>query len=105
MPEIINLLSSDPPTPPKPQPPKSRQPAELPSRRPSHQLNPISSDPFDTSLFDYEDVFDKPAKKRRVSDQDTSSCDKAPRQTNFELRHLRRSLGSRSPMMILTCRQ
>ncbi|KGO45249.1 hypothetical protein PEX1_015510 [Penicillium expansum] len=73
MPEIINLLSSDPPTPPKPQPPKSRQPAELPSRRPSHQLNPISSDPFDTSLFDYEDVFDKPAKKRRVSDQDTSS--------------------------------
>ncbi|CAI7674979.1 unnamed protein product [Penicillium palitans] len=73
MPEIIDLLSSDPPTPPKPQPPKPRQPAELPSRRPSHQLNPISSDPFDTSLFDYEDVFDKPAKKRRVSDQDTSS--------------------------------
>ncbi|KGO74392.1 hypothetical protein PITC_019250 [Penicillium italicum] len=73
MPEIIDLLSSDPPTPPKPQPTKPRQPAELPSRRPSHQLNPISSDPFDTSLFDYEDVFDKPAKKRRVSDQDTSS--------------------------------
>lgn len=73
MPEIINLLSSDPPTSPKPQPPKPRQPAELPSRRPSHQLNSISSDPFDTSLFDYEDVFDKPAKKRRVSDQDISS--------------------------------
>ncbi|KUM57614.1 hypothetical protein ACN42_g9566 [Penicillium freii] len=73
MPEIIDLISSDPPTPAKPQPPKPRQPAELPSRRPSHQLNPISSDPFDTSLFDYEDVFDKPAKKRRVSDQDTSS--------------------------------
>lgn len=73
MPEVINLLSSDPPTPAKSQPPKPRQPAELPSRRPSHQLNPISSDPFDTSLFDYEDVFDKPAKKRRVSDQDTSS--------------------------------
>ncbi|CAI7584866.1 unnamed protein product [Penicillium glandicola] len=72
MPEIINLISSDPPTPPKPQP-KPRQPAELPSRRPSHQLNPISSDPFDTSLFDYEDVFDKPAKKRRVSDEGTSS--------------------------------
>lgn len=73
MPEIIDLLSSDPPTPPKPQPLKLQQPAELPSRRPAHQLNPISSDPFDTSLFDYEDVFDKPAKKRRVSDQDTSS--------------------------------
>lgn len=77
MPEVINLLSSDPPTPAKPQPPKPRQPAELPSRRPSHQLNPISSDPFNTSLFDYEDVFDKPTKKRRVSDQDTSS----PRQS------------------------
>ncbi|KAJ5177791.1 uncharacterized protein N7500_000490 [Penicillium coprophilum] len=73
MPEIINLLSSDPPTPPKPQAPKPQQPAELPSRRPSHQLNPISSDLFDTSLFDFEDVFDKPAKKRRVSDEDTSS--------------------------------
>ncbi|KAJ5952103.1 uncharacterized protein N7479_010516 [Penicillium vulpinum] len=73
MPEIINLLSSDPPTPPKHQPPKPRQPAEPPSRRPSHQLNAISSDPFDTSLFDLEDVFDKPAKKRRVSDEDTSS--------------------------------
>ncbi|KAJ5817635.1 hypothetical protein N7447_007643 [Penicillium robsamsonii] len=73
MPEIIDLLSSDPPTAPKPQPPKLRQPAQLPSRGPPHQLNPISSDPFDTSLFDYEDIFDKPAKKRRVSDEDTSS--------------------------------
>ncbi|KXG47345.1 uncharacterized protein PGRI_012150 [Penicillium griseofulvum] len=72
MPEIIDLLSSDPPIPPKPQPPKPQQPAELPSRGPSHQLIPISSDPFDTSIFDYDDVFDKPAKKRRVSDEDTS---------------------------------
>ncbi|CAG8085637.1 hypothetical protein PENNAL_c0034G10864 [Penicillium nalgiovense] len=73
MPEIIDLISSDPPTSPKAQPPKLQQPAELPSRRPPHQLNTISSDPFDTSLFDYEDVFDKPAKKRRVSDEETSS--------------------------------
>ena len=74
MPEVIDLLSSDPPIPPKPQP---QQQAELPSRLASHQLNPISSDPFDTSLFDYEDIFDKPAKKRRVSDQDTSSVRKS----------------------------
>ncbi|KAJ5496692.1 hypothetical protein N7463_008679 [Penicillium fimorum] len=77
MPEIIDLISSDPPTQPKPQPPKLRQSAQLPSRGPSHQLNPISSDPFDTSLFDYEDIFDKPAKKRRVSDEDTSSLRKS----------------------------
>ena len=66
MPDIIDLISSDPPVPPKPQPPKVTQPAELPSRRPSH--NPISSDPFDTSLFDYD--FDKPAKRRRVSNEE-----------------------------------
>ncbi|EKV10628.1 hypothetical protein PDIG_24550 [Penicillium digitatum PHI26] len=72
MPEIIDLLSSDPPTSPKPQASKLQQPVELPSRRPSHQLNLISSDPFDTSLFDFEEVFDIPAKKRRLSDQNTS---------------------------------
>jgi crossover junction endonuclease EME1 len=72
MPETIDLLSSDPPVPP-PQPPKSQQPAGLPSRRPSHHLNPISSDSVDTSLFNYDDIFDKPTKKRRVSDQGTSS--------------------------------
>ncbi|CAG8909132.1 unnamed protein product [Penicillium egyptiacum] len=73
MPEVIDLLSSDPSTPKQAQVPILRQPAELPSRHPSHRLNTISSDPFDTSIFDYEDVFDKPAKKRRMSEEDTSS--------------------------------
>jgi crossover junction endonuclease EME1 len=67
MPEYINLLSSDPPEPPKR--PQLQQPSELPSRRPSHQLNLISSDPFDSSLFNYDIGFDKPAKKRRVSEE------------------------------------
>jgi crossover junction endonuclease EME1 len=72
MPEYIDLISSDPPDSTKrPQP---QQSGELPSRRPSYQLNPISSDPFDSSLFNYDDVvFDKPAKKRRVSEEATSS--------------------------------
>ncbi|KAJ5782445.1 hypothetical protein N7457_004219 [Penicillium paradoxum] len=77
MPEIIDLISSDPPVPSKPQPPKSNPPAELPSRRPSHNLNPISSDSFDTSLLNYDEIFDQPAKKRRVSDRDTSSLRKS----------------------------
>ena len=72
MPEYIDLLSSDPPDPPKLPPPQ--QSLELPSRRPSHQLKPISSDPFDSSLFNYDDVvFDKPAKKRRISEEAISS--------------------------------
>jgi crossover junction endonuclease EME1 len=65
MPDFIDLISSDPPILPKPQL-KVPQPTELPSRRPSH--NPISSDLFDTSLFDYD--FDKPAKRRRVSEEE-----------------------------------
>ncbi|KAJ5457859.1 hypothetical protein N7475_009247 [Penicillium sp. IBT 31633x] len=73
MPEIIDLLSSDPPVPTKPQSSKLRQPAELPSRGLSHHLNPISSDSFDTSVFAYDDIFDKPIKKRKVSDHDASS--------------------------------
>jgi crossover junction endonuclease EME1 len=66
MPEFIDLISSDPPVPPKPQL-QAPQPAELPSRRPSYNI-PISSDPFDTSLFDHD--FDKPVKRRRVSEEE-----------------------------------
>ncbi|KAJ5747166.1 uncharacterized protein N7511_008862 [Penicillium nucicola] len=74
MPEYIDLLSSDPPAPPDPkQHAQPQQSVELPSRRPSHQLNPISSDPFDSSLFNYDITFDKPAKKRRVSQEPASS--------------------------------
>ncbi|CAG8307632.1 unnamed protein product [Penicillium salamii] len=64
MPDIIDLISSDPPVPPQPAPKVTKPAARSPW--PTHP-NPVSSDPFDTSLFDYE--FDKPAKKRRLSDQ------------------------------------
>ncbi|KAJ5876009.1 uncharacterized protein N7529_001593 [Penicillium soppii] len=73
MPDFIDLISSDPPVPPSRQP-KLTQP-ELPSRRPSHHPI-ISSDPFDTSLFDYE--LDKPAKRRRVSEEPVSAPQIAP---------------------------
>ncbi|KAJ5121464.1 uncharacterized protein N7515_009425 [Penicillium bovifimosum] len=87
MPEVIDLLSSDdPPVSADRQLPESQKPAELPSRRPLPQLNPISSDSVDASLFDYDDIFDKPAKKRRVSDQGTSS-----------LRHVTTTNAARAP--------
>ncbi|KAJ5563423.1 hypothetical protein N7535_008587 [Penicillium sp. DV-2018c] len=86
MPEVIDLLSSDPPDPAEPHPPESKQPAEVPTRRPVSHLDPISSDSVDTSLFNYDDIFDKPAKKRKVSDQGTSS-----------LRHITTQTAARAP--------
>ncbi|CAG8280318.1 unnamed protein product [Penicillium olsonii] len=64
MPDIIDLISSDPPEPEQPVPQVTEP--ELPSARPTHGIPP-SSDPFETSLFDYD--FDKPAKRRRLSDE------------------------------------
>ncbi|CAI7620499.1 unnamed protein product [Penicillium bialowiezense] len=62
MPDIIDLISSSPPkSPPKVTRPKS---SSAQPTRPS----PIPSDPYDTSLFDHD--LDKPAKRRRVSDEE-----------------------------------
>lgn len=71
MPEVIDLVSSTPP------PPKDR--SQQPSSTTATHLNPpvsaqsnsrlFSSDDFDSSLFAFDDEFDKPAKRRRLSDQ------------------------------------
>lgn len=62
MPDIIDLISSSPP---KSQPKVTRP--ESSSAQPTRP-SPIPSDPYDTSLFDHD--FDKPAKRRRVSDEE-----------------------------------
>lgn len=82
MPDVIDLISSDPPLPDKPQVQQVQQSSKpLPSRPPPH-LGQISSDSIDVSLFANEDFLDKPAKKRRVSHEKrsplrktTSVCD------------------------------
>jgi crossover junction endonuclease EME1 len=69
MPEIIDLISSDPPLPEKPRPQNEWQATRpLPSRGLSN-LGTVSSDSIDVSLFNYDDIFDKPTKKRRVSNE------------------------------------
>ncbi|KAJ5620251.1 hypothetical protein N7510_004235 [Penicillium lagena] len=72
MPDVINLVSSDPPSPKRP-PPQSQQPTnQLPSRHPSHR-EPISSDSIDVSLFDYDDLTSaNPVKKRKVTGENPS---------------------------------
>lgn len=77
MPDVIDLISSDPPLPDKPQlrqVPQSSVP--LPSRPPPH-LGQISSDSIDVSVFANDDFLDKPAKKRRVSHEKRSPLRKA----------------------------
>ncbi|PKX97623.1 uncharacterized protein P174DRAFT_114158 [Aspergillus novofumigatus IBT 16806] len=71
MPEVINLLSSTPP-PPASQP---RQPfvATLPSDPPLSGRPPLLSDDIE-SLFAYDDI-DKPAKRRRISEEVESPRD------------------------------
>ncbi|KAJ5098633.1 hypothetical protein N7532_005634 [Penicillium argentinense] len=71
MPDVIDLISSDPPLPEKLRPQNEHQATrQIPPRGP-HNLTTVSSDSIDVSLFDY-DSFDKPAKKRRVSDEKRS---------------------------------
>ncbi|KAJ5587473.1 uncharacterized protein N7459_003238 [Penicillium hispanicum] len=71
MPDVIDLISSDPPLPERPRPEQTCPPSHQPlSRRPS-RLGLISSDSIDVSLFTYDDL-DKPAKKRRVSTENPS---------------------------------
>ncbi|KAJ5101909.1 hypothetical protein NUU61_004131 [Penicillium alfredii] len=69
MPDVIDLISSDPPIPERPRQQQS-EPRHGPARRPSH-LGLISSDSIDVSLFTYDDL-DKPTKKRRVSNDNPS---------------------------------
>lgn len=77
MPEVIDLISSDPPLPEKPRSRNEQQTTRpLPSRGPS-KLGTVSSDSIDVSLFNYDDVFDKPAKKRRVSNEKRSPLRKS----------------------------
>lgn len=70
--EVVNLISSDPPLPerPRPQnvPAKSRQAGV--GRTANSRL--ISSDSIDISVFNSDDFLDKPAKKRRVSNEKRS---------------------------------
>lgn len=72
MPDVIDLVSSDPPSPKRP-PPQAQQPTnQLPPRRPSHR-EPISSDSIDVSLFDYDDLASaNPVKKRKVTGENPS---------------------------------
>lgn len=72
MPEVINLLSSTPP-PPASQP-RQRFVATLPSDPPlSSAPRPLLSDDIE-SLFAYDDI-DKPAKRRRLSEEVESPRD------------------------------
>jgi len=67
MPDVIDLISSDPPLPyrPRSQPQPVRQPSRpFPTRRPS-------TDSI-VSLFDHDDLSEEPAKKRMRSDEDRS---------------------------------
>ncbi|KAJ5894299.1 hypothetical protein N7495_005990 [Penicillium taxi] len=70
MPEVIDLISSDPPISERDQ---LRQTQLLsrrtPTKPPSNLQEVISSDPIDAPCFTYNDAlqFDQPAKKRRVS--------------------------------------
>ncbi|KAJ6037085.1 hypothetical protein N7540_001364 [Penicillium herquei] len=75
MPDIIDLISSDPPLPESfSERPRNQDalpsPSQIP-RRPSH-LGIFSSDSIDDSLFTYDD-FENPLKKRRVSNENPSS--------------------------------
>ncbi|KAJ5152229.1 hypothetical protein N7492_010524 [Penicillium capsulatum] len=72
MPDVIDLISSDPPLPDKPRPQQAPQPSRSLPSRPSPRLGQISSDSFDVSLFAHDDFLDKPAKKRRVSQEKRS---------------------------------
>ena len=76
MPDVIDLISSDPPLPDNPRLQQQLQPVRqssrtIPTRRPSN-LGLISSDSIDVSLFNHDDIFDEPAKKRRRSDENRS---------------------------------
>ena len=69
MPEVIDLISSDPPLPERPRP----QYVPKPTRQASVGLAANSGpDSIDISGFDSDDFLDKPAKKRRVSDEKRS---------------------------------
>ena len=67
MPDIIDLISSDPPLPERPRPPKAQPSSHSIPQPPSH-LGLFSSDSIDASLFNY-DNFENPLKKRKVSNE------------------------------------
>lgn len=75
MPDVINLISSDPPLPNESRSQPQLQPVRRPSRqipaRPSN-LGLFSSDSLDVSFFNHDDIFDEPAKKRRRSNENPS---------------------------------
>ncbi|KAJ5107209.1 hypothetical protein N7456_003884 [Penicillium angulare] len=66
MPDIIDLISSDPPLPDISHFQNAQTSSHQLPRRPSNS-GLVSSDSIDVSLFTYDD-FEKPLKKRRVSD-------------------------------------
>ncbi|KAJ6119566.1 hypothetical protein N7523_003846 [Penicillium sp. IBT 18751x] len=75
MPDVIDLISSDPPQPNESRSQPQLQPVQRPSRqipaRPSN-LGLFSSDSLDVSFFNHDDIFDEPAKKRRRSNENPS---------------------------------
>lgn len=78
MPDVIDLISSDPPSPEKLQPQPARQAPRPVSSRPAPHLDQVSSDSIDVSVFANDDfLYDNPTKKRRVSHEKRSPLRKA----------------------------
>lgn len=75
MPDIIDLISSDPPLPERPRP-HTAQPSHSIPRRPSHRTL-FSSDSIDASFFNY-DNFENPLKKRKVSNAELHPSPRSP---------------------------
>ena len=76
MPEVIDLISSDPPLPDKQLVQKVYQPSHQHSNRHPSNLGLISSDPIDDSLFTYDDLH-KSIERRKVTTGISSSLRKA----------------------------
>ncbi|KAJ5160161.1 uncharacterized protein N7482_007165 [Penicillium canariense] len=67
--DVIDLISSDPPLPESSRPPNKPAATRQPPARLTTNSALISSDSIDVSVFNHDDFLDKPAKKRRVSNE------------------------------------
>ncbi|KAJ5690031.1 hypothetical protein N7462_004423 [Penicillium macrosclerotiorum] len=77
MPDVIDLISSDPPLPERARPQRAPVPSRQVPARPSANSRLISSDSIDVSVFNYDDFLDKPPKKRRVGNDNRPHLRKA----------------------------
>lgn len=78
MPDVIDLISSDPPLPERPRPQYVPKPTRQAVVGLAANSGPNSPDSIDIPGFDSDDFLDKPAKKHRVTDEKRSP----PRQCN-----------------------